>query len=784
MEEKFEFDEQKRLRALKSYEILDTLSEAEYDGITRLAAQICGTKISLISLIDEDRQWFKSKFGLDASETPRELAFCNHAIQTPNSVFVIEDSTKDDRFKDNPLVKGDPHVIFYAGVPLVDKNQYALGTLCVIDNEPRKLSSGQIDALQTLSKSVINLFELRRKNSVLAEEKNVLLDILEFNNPFYLVLNQEGIVQNIGSNIRKINRDIEIGHSFFNHYNFQLPFDFKKFIESADISSKRLHFFDSLDQPQRFKFSAKKSGGIIILAISPVINAKYHIRNYNLTLNDFVVHDYVSEYIFLQQTTDRSLKESKTVLDSIREKNEELKKVQENLDLIARFPAENPNPIIRLDHNFSLTYNNPISEINFLADFSFENQILGDSELKRELEKLISEKNETASIILKRCNRTYNIGIRNIQNYGYINVYSADITFYINQLEEKEWEITGVKNFYVFILNNIPSDIAVFDSSHKYLFVNPNGISNPEIRKFIVGKDDYDYCSHRGISFEIADKRRKVFNEVLQNKQTVEWEDYLKDSNGNQKVVIRKLAPILDESGNANFVIGYGVDITQRKSAENKLLEATNRLQLLEKFLDRTLDAIQVSDEHGQMIYVNDSAANRLGIDKNEISNYRVEDFEKFFKSDEDWKEHVDLVRNEGKFQVESENKNIKTGEITNVEVSVTYEVFDGIGYLIAASRDISERIKAQHEISKLSMVAKNTNNGVIMIDANRKITWANEAMVKRSGYSMDELLGQSPKMFQFEGTAPKTIEYVYSQLIKLEPVTTEILHQSKSGKL
>ena len=784
MKEKFEHDELKRLSALKSYEILDTLSEDEYDGITRLAAQICGTKISLITLIDESRQWFKSKHGIDAKETPRELAFCNHAIQSPHSVFIIEDSTKDVRFKDNPFVHGEPNIIFYAGIPLVDKDQFALGTLCVIDNEPKKLSIAQIDALQTLSKSVINLLELRRNNIQLKKEKYELLDTLEFNNPFYLILDQNGLIQNFGTNLLKINNQIQIGKSFFDFYNFQHPFDFKNFIQSQDIVSKRLNFFDTQDQTQRFKFSAKKSGELVILAISPVINAKYHIRNYNLTLNDFVLHDYVSEYVFLQQTTERSLMESKSVLDSIREKNEELKKAHENLDLIARFPAENPNPIIRLDYSFSVTYKNAISEINFLSDFSFENQLLGDLELKTILQKLISEKIESESIIVKRNNRVYNIGIRNIRNYNYINIYASDISDFINQLEQKEDEITSVKNFYEFILNNIPSDIAVFDLNHRYIFVNPNGIANPEIRQFIIGKDDYDYCRHRGIPFNVADQRRAIFNSVLNNKEIIEWEDDLVDLNGNQKSVLRKFAPILDNDGKVKFVIGYGVDITQRKMAENKLIEATNRLQLLEKFLDRTTDAIQVSDENGQMVYVNDSASNRLGIDKNEISKYRVEDFEKFFNTKEEWNKHVEYVKNHGNFQVESKNKNIKTGEITDVEVSVTYERFNDMGYLIAAARDISERIKAQQEISKLSMVAKNTNNGVIMMDVNRKITWVNDAMVKRSGYSLDELIGQSPRIFQFEGTNPKTIEFVYNQLVKLEPVTAEILHQAKSGSL
>ena len=571
MKEKFEHDELKRLSALKSYEILDTLSEDEYDGITRLAAQICGTKISLITLIDESRQWFKSKHGIDAKETPRELAFCNHAIQSPHSVFIIEDSTKDVRFKDNPFVHGEPNIIFYAGIPLVDKDQFALGTLCVIDNEPKKLSIAQIDALQTLSKSVINLLELRRNNIQLKKEKYELLDTLEFNNPFYLILDQNGLIQNFGTNLLKINTQIQVGKSFFDFYDFQHPFDFKNFFQSQDIVSKRLNFFDTQDHTQRFKISAKKSGELVILASNPVINAKYHIRNYNLTLNDFVLHDYVSEYVFLQQTTERSLMESKSVLDSIREKNEELKKAHENLDLIARFPAENPNPIIRLDYSFSVTYKNAVSEINFLSDFSFENQLLGDLELKTILQKLISEKIESESIIIKRNNRVYNIGIRNIRNYNYINIYASDISDFINQLEQKEDEITSVKNFYEFILNNIPSDIAVFDLNHRYIFVNPNGIANPEIRQFIIGKDDYDYCRHRGIPFNAADKRRAIFNSVIQRKETIEWEDDMIDSNGKKKVVIRKLAPILDNQGKISYVIGYGIDITLRKKAEEEL---------------------------------------------------------------------------------------------------------------------------------------------------------------------------------------------------------------------
>ncbi len=155
-------DEIKRLHALKEYSILDTMAEEEYDDITYLASQICQTPISLISLIDEKRQWFKSHHGLEATETPKEFAFCAHAINDKNNIFIIPDSRKDERFYDNPLVTDDPHVIFYAGIPLTNKAGFALGTLCVIDNEPNSLDEFQIKALKALSNQIIALFELRK----------------------------------------------------------------------------------------------------------------------------------------------------------------------------------------------------------------------------------------------------------------------------------------------------------------------------------------------------------------------------------------------------------------------------------------------------------------------------------------------------------------------------------------------------------------------------------------------------------------------------------------------
>jgi signal transduction histidine kinase len=389
-------NEENRVKAIAEYHLLDALDDKEYDDIVSVASEICQTPIALITIVESDKQKFIARKGIAANETHRDISFCGHAINRPDEIMIVPDARVDERFHDNPLVIGEPNVVFYAGIPLVDENGYALGTICVADNTPRNINEKQIKALRVLSRKIVGFLSLKKRNQELESEQNYLFEALNNSTPFFLHLRNDGTILHHGKNFLKTNPELAIGQNFEDYFTLEGKQKLTE-IFTSDKSEGKLFFFVTKDRKQRYKCSLKHYGtNSILLFSTAVINTDFPIAQYRINLNDFPKQDYISEYLFLQQAATRGLEDSRKLNESLRVKNTELEKAKQDLISVnslleekinertkkiknlALFPEQNPNPVYEIDIiNKSVSYKNPASRtfIEKGKSFSYEDTL-------------------------------------------------------------------------------------------------------------------------------------------------------------------------------------------------------------------------------------------------------------------------------------------------------------------------------------------------------------------------------------------------------------------------
>ncbi len=545
----------------------------------------------------------------------------------------------------------------YFGIPILSNAQKMIGVLSFMGQKKLNLDRKQNKTLKVFLKSILFVFE---KEQFFLNKRSCLNQMLELNNGFYFKVDIDSVISDIGPNFKTSLPNIKFGDILTDSIIFEQDFDIKSQFDLEEFKNQIYFFIDKQDK-QRYKFSFLIYEGEMIISASPVINTKYTLRNYNLVLNDFSKHDYIAEYMFLQQTSEKSLKEARVISDNLVKRNVELKQAQREIGGLSKFPSENPNPILRFSKELKVVYNNSASLIHFNNDFKIRNKGVFDEVLKRKLLEALKNKS-TESIIESRNGRFFSLTIVYVEEMEYVNIYASNITSFILKVNKNEDELIRLrdemeeqKEFYEFILNNLPADIAVFDTKHNYVFINPKGIRNKKIRNYMIGKNDFDYAKLKNISDVKAIERRKLFNSVLRKKASLTWQDEFIDKKGEREVVQRSIGPLFDEKGKVKYLIGYGVDITKR--------------------------------------------------------------------------------------------------------------------------------VQAEEENIRLSLVAKNTNNGVIMLDKNRNIIWANNAILKRSGYKLREVIGKKSDYFTFQNAGNNALEKVSKAMDKMKKVSVELRHVSNKGK-
>ncbi len=560
-------NEAKRIKALREYNILDTPDEQVFDDLTRLASYICGTPIALVSLIDTNRQWFKSKQGLEALETPRDLAFCAHAI-LQSDVFIVPNATDDDRFATNPLVTDDPHIRFYAGVPLINPEGQALGTLCVIDRVPRNLTPEQLEALRILGRAVIKQMELRRNLANLT------------------LINTEQT--KVNKKRRGFFKRIAIGFG----------------LASAILIAIGVVSYRSIEELIYTSQQVEQSHEILENLESVLSNLTYAEtgqRGYILTGNESYLEPYNTAIPGLNQNIE-NLK--KLTADNPEQQNKlEILKplIGKRIDLLSEIVR------LRKERGFEAA----LAEIQTNQSRSLMNEVRSlIEEMEKQERALLNQRKIAASAIAHKSISIFLIAI--FSSFAILAAVYYVIYREINERKQVEESLKQERNFISAVIDTASALVVVFNPQGQILRFNQaceqtTGYSFNEVR----GRCVWDLF----LIPEEVEVVRGFLRELLTGKSRNQYESYWVTKDGDRRLIEWSNTVILDNEGAVEYIISTGIDRTERKHAEELLRDSEEKYRSV---VNNIKEVIFQTDPTGLWTFLNPTWTEITGFSVNE----------------------------------------------------------------------------------------------------------------------------------------------------------------------